>query len=93
MTVWRVAAPTSTLSMNVRYPSLKAKQLMRILKRKPLSYRIDSTNGSHRHLKSPDYPDLDFCWHDKDTIPSGLVRRVLTKRIGLTDEEARNLLP
>ena len=76
----------------MRFPSLKAPKLLAILMRKPLSYRIASQNGSHRQLESDNYPPLDFCWHDNQTLPGGLVRRILTKRVGLTEQEARKLL-
>jgi predicted RNA binding protein YcfA (HicA-like mRNA interferase family) len=65
---------------------------MAVLQRKPLNYRVVSQTGSHRHLESDDYPPLDFAWHDNQTLPGGLVRRILTKRVGLTEQEARQLL-
>jgi len=76
----------------VRFPALKAPRFLAVLLRRPLSYEIVSQTGSHRHLKSPNYPDLDFCWHDNQTLPGGLVRRILMKRVGLTEQEARKLL-
>jgi len=48
--------------------------------------------GSHRRLQSPDYPPLSFAFHDKATLPGGLVRKILTRDVGLADEEARELL-
>jgi predicted RNA binding protein YcfA (HicA-like mRNA interferase family) len=87
------AATSGTLPADVRFPSLKAPQLLAVLQRKPLSYRVMSQTGSHRHLSSDaGYPDLDFSWHDNQTLPSGLVRRIFTKRIGLSEEDARKLL-
>jgi len=76
----------------VRFPSLKAPRLLAVLMRKPLNYRIVSQHGSHRHLESDDYPPIDFCWHDKQTLPGALVRRILMKRIGLSEQQARKLL-
>lgn len=78
--------------MDVRFPSLKAPRLLSILQRKPLCYRVVAQSGSHRKLESPDYPDLNFAWHDNQTLPGGLVKRVLTKRVGLSEEEAKKLL-
>lgn len=82
----------ASLPADVQFPSLKARKLLAILCRQPLNYHEVRRSGSHRHLESPDYPNLDFSWHDKQTLPGGLVRRILTKRVGLTDEEARKLL-
>jgi hypothetical protein len=38
------------------------------------------------------YPPLTFAFHDKATVPSGLVRKILTKDVGLADDEPRKLL-
>lgn len=38
------------------------------------------------------HPDLTFSFHDSATIPPGLVRKILVKDIGLTEEEALKLL-
>ena len=75
------------------FPSLKAKKLMKALKRRPLSYKIVHQEGSHRKLESPNgYPSIDFVYHDKDTVPPGLVRQMLVKRVGLSEKEALKLL-
>jgi hypothetical protein len=37
-------------------------------------------------------PSLTFAFHDKSTIPAGLVRKILTKDVGLAEDEARKLL-
>lgn len=41
---------------------------------------------------SPSYPPLTFAFHDKATIPAGMVRKILVRDIGLDEEEARKLL-
>lgn len=75
------------------FPSLKAKRLLAVLKRKPLEYRITEQTGSHRKLESPNgYPPLGFSFHDKTTLPRGLVKKILTKDVGLSEEEALRLL-
>jgi predicted RNA binding protein YcfA (HicA-like mRNA interferase family) len=74
------------------YPSLKARALFRILSREPLSYKVLRRNGSHRTLISETYPQLTFAFHDGDTVPPGLVRKILTKDVGLSDDEAVALL-
>lgn len=67
-------------------------QLHRLLKREPLNYEVTRQTGSHKTLESPDHPTLHLAFHDNAEIPSGLVRRILTRDIGLADSEARRLL-
>jgi predicted RNA binding protein YcfA (HicA-like mRNA interferase family) len=74
------------------FPSLKARQLLRVLMREPLDYEIVRQKGSHRRLESPTHPPLTFSFHDNATIPGGQVRQILTKQIGLGQDEARRLL-
>ncbi len=75
------------------FPSLKAKQLMKVLKRKPLCYRVVAQTGSHRKLESDKgYPPIDFVFHDKVEVPPGLVRQMLCHHIGLTEKEAKDLI-
>jgi hypothetical protein len=84
----------------VDWPSLKAQQLLRVLKREPLAYEIEKTQGSrkkkgtsHRKLVSrKGYPDLGFAFHDRATIPGGKVKDILIKEVGLTENEARKLV-
>ncbi len=66
---------------------------MRVLKREPLKYNVISQTGSHRKLESATgYPPIDFCFHDQDTVPPGLVRQVLVKRVGLDEAAAIRLI-
>jgi len=74
------------------FPSLKAKRLLAILERSPLSYRVVRQSGSHRRMESQSYPPLTFAFHDKATIPAGLVRKILVRDVGLAEDEARKLL-
>lgn len=74
------------------FPSMKAKRLRALLERKPLRYRVARQSGSHRRMESPDYPPLTFSFHDKATIPAGLVRKILVQDVGLAEDEARKLL-
>jgi len=39
-----------------RFPSLKAKKLIRVLQAQPLGYRIVRQKGSHRKLEAPNHP-------------------------------------
>lgn len=74
------------------FPSLKAKQLLRVLQRNPLSYEIVSQNGSHRKLESDGRPPINFAWHDRATVPPQAIKRLLVSKIGLTEEEAHDCL-
>ncbi len=74
------------------FPSLKAKRLLAILERAPLSYHVARQSGSHRRMESPSHPPLTFAFHDKATIPAGLVRKILVRDVGLAEDEARKLL-
>lgn len=80
------------LSLDMDYPSLKAKQMLAILTKEPLAYRVARQSGSHRTLESPEWPRLVFAFHDKATIPPGLVRSLLEKKVGLTPDQAAEIL-
>ncbi len=57
--------------------------------RKPLSYKVTRQSGSHRTLESDNgYPKLGFSFHDGVDVPSGLVRKILVRDVGLAEEEA-----
>ena len=78
--------------MDSRFPSIKARRLLAILTNEPLNYRVVRQAGSHRTLEAADRPRLMFAFHDGTTIAPGLVRKILVTDVGLTDEEARELL-
>ena len=63
-----------------------------ILGRQPLAYRVVRQSGSHRRLESPAYPPLTFSFHDSDTLPDGVVKKILCRDVGLTEEQARTLI-
>ena len=74
------------------FPSLRWPQLRRILEREPLGYGIERQEGSHRKLVAPGRPDLHLSFHDDQTLPPGLVRKILVNDVGLSETEARELL-
>ena len=74
------------------FPSIKAKKLLAVLERAPLSYRVARQSGSHRRLESEGRPSFTFAFHDKATIRPALVRKILVKDVGLAEDEARKLL-
>lgn len=66
---------------------------MAVLQREPLGYEILRQRGSHRRLRSRNgYPDIGFSFHTGVTIPPGLVKKVLVGDVGLSEDEARNLI-
>ena len=74
------------------YPSMKARELFRLLTRAPLGYSVVRQSGSHRILTAEGRPRLIFAFHDAATVPGRIVRTILTNDVGLTDDEARELL-
>lgn len=75
-----------------QFPSLGAKQMLAVLLREPLGYEIVRQKGSHRHLQATDRPPLLFSYHDRATVPPGVVRKILVKDVGLTVDEALDVL-
>lgn len=75
-----------------RFPSLKAAALLSILMREPLNYQIVRQKGSHRILRTENRPQLLFSFHDGATVPPGVVRKYLVREIGLSEDEAIELL-
>lgn len=74
------------------FPSMKGRALERVLLKAPLNYRVARQSGSHRRLVAPGRPPLTFSYHDGDTVPPGVVRKILVKDVGLTESEALELL-
>jgi predicted RNA binding protein YcfA (HicA-like mRNA interferase family) len=72
------------------FPSLKAKKLLAVLKK--LGYTVTRQKGSHRQMDAEDRPRLTFAFHDAETIPSGMVRKILVDQVGLDAEDARKLV-
>lgn len=74
------------------FPSLKARELLAVLMREPLGYRIVRQRGSHRRLEAEGRPSLTFSFHDGADVAPGLVRKILCRDVGMDEESARNLL-
>ncbi len=66
---------------------MEGRELFVILGRAPLSYRVQRQKGSHRTLVADGRPRLLFAFHDGDEVPVGLVRKVLMKDVGLSEDE------
>lgn len=71
------------------FPSLKARRLLSILE--GLGFETVRRRGSHRIMANGDRR-LVFAFHDKHTIKGGLVKKVLMRDAGLTEEEAKALV-
>jgi predicted RNA binding protein YcfA (HicA-like mRNA interferase family) len=74
------------------YPSMKAAKFLAALAREPLGYKVTRQSGSHRTLEAPDRPVLHWSYHDKATVPPGVIRKYLETQIGLSESEALALL-
>jgi predicted RNA binding protein YcfA (HicA-like mRNA interferase family) len=75
-----------------RFPSLKAKKLLRVLHAEPLGYRVVRQSGSHRKLEAPNRPVVIFAFHDSQTIRPSTVKDILCRQVGLAEKDARTLL-
>ncbi|AXG14518.1 type II toxin-antitoxin system HicA family toxin [Intrasporangium calvum] len=79
--------------MPVQFPSMRGRGLLAVLQRSPLSYAIVRQRGSHRHMRSEaGYPDLLFSFHDQQEIRPRVVRDILTKDVGLSEDQALEVL-
>jgi predicted RNA binding protein YcfA (HicA-like mRNA interferase family) len=71
---------------------MKPARLLRVLTGPPLNYRIVRISGSHKFLRSNSYPNLVFAFHHSQEISSTLVKIILVEKIGLSEEEALEVL-
>lgn len=74
------------------FPSMKAKQLLAVLMREPLGYRVVRQKGSHRILAAPGRKRVIYAFYERQEIPPGVVRDVLVKQVGLEEQDALDLL-
>lgn len=74
------------------FPAMKWPQLKRLLERRPLGYRVTKQTGSHRTMESEIYPTLWLAFHDRAELPPGLLRKIMVKDIGLSEDDALELL-
>ena len=75
-----------------RYPSMKWTRLRHILEGNPLNYRTARQAGSHRTMVAADRPTIRVAFHDGQELSGRVVRKILVTDVGLTDQEARDLL-
>jgi predicted RNA binding protein YcfA (HicA-like mRNA interferase family) len=75
------------------FPSMRASRLLVVLLREPLAYRVVRQRGSHRRLVSArGYPPLTCAFHDRVTLPPGVVRDILVEQVGLPVATALRLV-
>lgn len=67
--------------------------MRRALEREPLAYAVERRTGSHVRLVSErGFGPLTWAFHDGQTLPPFLVKKILTRDVGLTEEEALSIL-
>jgi predicted RNA binding protein YcfA (HicA-like mRNA interferase family) len=69
------------------FPSLKARAMLALLQGR-LSYEIERQSGSHRRLVAEGRPKLTFAFHDSESLSPGEVRDILMKQVGLSYDDA-----
>ena len=74
------------------FPSLKSKQFLKILMREPLNYSIVRIVGSHKTLSSVTFPTISYSFHQNKEISGHVVKRILMKNIGLTQQQALEVI-
>lgn len=75
------------------FRAMKAREFRRLLYRR-LGYQDSgkSKGGSHRRLVAPGRPTITFAFHDKAEVSPGLVRSILVNQVGLSLDEAREVV-
>lgn len=61
--------------------------MLTVLQRK-LGYEIVRQRGSHRRLVAEGRPPLTFAFHAGDSLSPGVVRDILVKQVGLSQDQA-----
>lgn len=74
-----------------QFPAVKVRALLAALTNDPLGYRITRQAGSHRRLEAPGRPPLTIAFHSQE-VPGFLVRRILVNEVGLSVEEALEVI-
>ena len=71
---------------------MKAACLLRVLMSEPFNYRLLRVIGSHRILVSTNYPQLTFWPHNGKEVTPKIVKYYLVHIVGLSVDEALELL-
>jgi predicted RNA binding protein YcfA (HicA-like mRNA interferase family) len=81
----------ATLRWVQQFPSLKAKDVLALLRRSPLGYVVVRQRGSHRQLRADGYGPVLFSYHDGRTVPPRVLRKILVEEVGLNEDQALGL--
>jgi hypothetical protein len=76
-----------------KFPSIKSRRVLRILKSNPLNYFANRpAKGSHLMLTAQGREPILFHYHPRMEISGRVVREMLVDKAGLTEEQAWELL-
>lgn len=76
--------------MSEKLPVITGKEFIKLLEK--LGFSVIRINGSHHRLKHPDGRITTIPVHKNDSLPKGLLRKILREDIKLTIEELKEYL-
>ena len=76
--------------MSEKLPVITGKEFIKLLEK--LGFTVIRINGSHHRLKHPDDRITTIPVHKNDSLPKGLLRKILREDIKLTIEELKEYL-
>lgn len=76
-------------AMGSGYPSMKPRALLKVLR--GLGYHEEQHNGGSHRWVTNGTKRFRWAFHDRQTISPGLVKKILTRDVGLSDDEAKRL--
>ena len=71
---------------------MRSTEMLALLQRAPLGYVIVRVNGSHHVMEAAGRPRVVLACHAGQTLPPGLVRKILLKDVGLDADTALAIL-
>lgn len=76
--------------MSEKLPVISGKDFIKLLEN--LGFIITRINGSNHRMKHPDGRITTIPVHKNDSLPKGLLRKILREDIKITPEELKDLL-
>ncbi len=76
--------------MSETLPAISGKDLVRLLER--MGFVVIRINGSHHRMKHPDNRITTIPVHKNDSIPKGLLRKMLREDLKISVEEFKSWL-
>jgi predicted RNA binding protein YcfA (HicA-like mRNA interferase family) len=76
--------------MSEKLPVISGKELIRLLEK--LGFSVVRINGSHHRMKHPDGRVTTVPVHKNDSIPKGLLRKILRDDIEMTVEDLKKII-